>query len=458
MSNRKKKPVKIRFHEGLSPVRTDAGGIDVGSREIWVDVGIERDSEPVRRFETFTADLIEMAEWLKQCGIRSVAMESTGVYWIPVCQILEPRGIEVVLVNAAYAKNVSGRKSDTLDCQWLRTLHSYGLLPASFRPTSDIGVLRAYLRQRQMLIEYAAGHIQHMQKALTQMNLQLAHVISDITGMTGMRIIRAILDGQRDPAQLAALRVGRVKSDEQTIAKALKGDYRPEHVFALKQSLELFDFYQKQIQFCDQQIAVHLQTLESKVDPEKEPLKARRTPKKKRRNEPQFDCRSQAYRISGVDLTRIDSISESAALSLIAEIGVDMSPWKTEKHFASWLTLCPNNKVSGGKVLQRSTRKSASRARDTLRLCAQTLLGSHSALGAYCRRLCARLGMPKGITAAAHKLAVLVYRMIRFGKDYVDSGQDRYEENFKERTLKQLGRRARDLGFNLVPSSQELVP
>jgi transposase len=452
------KPVKIRFHEGLAQIRTDAGGIDVGSREIWVDVGIGRDPEPVRSFETFTADLVEMAEWLKRCGIRSVAMESTGVYWIPVCQILEPRGIEVVLVNAAYAKNVSGRKSDTLDCQWLRTLHSYGLLPASFRPAADIGVLRSYLRHRQMLIEYAAGHIQHMQKALTQMNLQLAHVISDITGMTGMRIIRAIVAGERDPARLAMLRVGHGKSDEQTIAKALKGDYRSEHLFALRQNLELFDSYEKQIQDCDQQIAAHLQTLESKVDPVQEPLKARRTPKKKRRNVPQFDCRSQAYRISGVDLTRIDSISESAALGLIAEIGVDMTPWKTEKHFVSWLTLCPNNKVSGGKVLQRRTRKSASRARGILCLCAQSLLGSRSALGAYCRRLSARLGTPKGITAAAHKLALLVYRMIKFGRDYVDVGQNRYEELFKQRTLKQLARRARDLGFNLVPSSEGLVP
>jgi transposase len=458
MSKGPRKPVKIRYHEGLPQIRGDAGGIDVGSREIWVDVGIERDSEPVRVFETFTADLIEMAEWLKRCGIRSVAMESTGVYWIPVCQILEARGIEVVLVNAAYAKNVSGRKSDTLDCQWLRTLHCYGLLPASFRPAADIGVLRSYLRHRQMLIEYAAGHIQHMQKALTQMNLQLAHVISDITGVTGMKIIRAIVGGQRDPLQLAALRGVRIKSDEQTIAKALQGDYQPEHVFALKQSLELFDSYQKQIQACDQQIAAYLKTLESKVDPGQEPLKARRTRKKQRRNEPSFDCRSQAYRISGVDLTRIDGINESAALSLIAEIGVDMSPWKTEKHFASWLTLCPNNKVSGGKVLQRSTRKSASRARGILRLCGQSLLGSRSALGAYCRRLCARLGMPKGITAAAHKLALLVYKMIKFGKDYVDVGQHRYEEAFKQRTLKHLGRRARDLGFTLVPSSQGLVP
>lgn len=458
MSKVQRKQPNIRFDEGLKQIRSDAAGLDVGASEMWVDVGIENDAQPVRRFETFTADLNAMADWLKSCGIRTVAMEATGVYWIPVFQILEAKGIEAVLVNAAQAKNVSGRKTDMLDCQWLRTLHSYGLLAASFRPAQEIAVLRSYMRHRQMLIETAAAHVQHMQKALAQMNVQLQHVISDITGSTGMRIIRSIVAGQRDPQHLAAMRDSRTKANEQTIAKALEGDYRPEHVFALKQSLELFDFYQKQISDCHQKIASHLRSLETKAEQGQETLKPARTKKKKRRNQPEFNIREEAFRISGVDLTEIDGINESAMLSLIAEVGVDMSPWKTEKHFASWLTLCPNNKISGGKVLQRRTRKSASRARDILRLCAQSLLGSRSALGAYCRRMCMRLGQPKGITAAAHKLALLVYRMMKFGRRYVDIGQDRYEQTYKERALKNLARKARDFGFQLVPVPETQVP
>ena len=453
MGENSKKATKIRYYEGLPQIRGNAGGIDVGASEVWVDVG-SKDPEPVRAFETFTADLNRMGDWLKSCGIETVAMESTGVYWIPVCQILESKGIEVFLVNARHAKNVSGRKSDMVDCQWLRILHSYGLLAASFRPANDIGVLRAYMRHRQMLIEYAAAHVQHMQKAMTQMNVQLQHVISDITGSTGMRIIRAIVGGERDRGRLAAMRDVRTQANEETIAKALEGDYRVEHLFALKQSLELFDSYQKQIGECHQQIADHLKSLESKADPE-DGLKPARMKKKKRRNQPEFRVREEAFRISGVDLTEIDGINESAALGIIAEIGVDMSPWKTEKHFASWLTLCPNNKISGGKVLRRSTRKSASRARDIFQLCAQSLLNSSSALGAFCRRICSRLGKPKGIIAAAHKLALLVYRMIKLGRGYTDIGQEKYEERYKERVMKQLTRKARELGLQLVPSPQQ---
>jgi transposase len=449
MANTSEKTTRVQFHDGLPQIRANAAGIDIGASEIWVDVG-NTDAEPVRRFETFTEDLNRMADWLKQCGIETVAMESTGVYWIPVCQILESKGIEVVLVNARHAKNVSGRKTDMLDCQWIRILHSYGLLAASFRPAADIGVLRSYMRHRQMLVEYAAAHIQHMQKAMTEMNLQLHHVISDITGATGMRITRAIVAGERDRQRLAAMKDVRTKADQNTIAKALEGDYRPEHLFQLKQSLELFDTYQKQIDACHQQIAVYLQSLESKADAIEAPQRGKK-PKKNRRNQLPFPIRNEALRITGVDLTQIDGISETAALELIAEIGRDMSLWKTEKHFASWLALCPNNKISGGKVLRRATRKSSSRARDILRLCAQSLLGSKSALGAYCRRMCGRLGPAKGIVATAHKLALLIYRMLRFGREYVDIGQDKYAQQYKERTLKHLTRKARDLGFQLVP-------
>src|SRR5262245_40311397 len=323
-----------------------------------------------------------------------------------------------------------------LECQWLRTLYCYGLLAASFRPTKYIVVLRSYMRHRLMLIECAAAHVQHMQKALTQMNLQLQHVISDITGATGMKIIRAIVAGERNPNRLAVMRDVRTKANEDTIAKALEGDYRVEHVFALKQNLELFDIYQNQIEACHQQIADYVKSLDSKANPGPA-LKPARIRKKNRRNQPSFNSREEAFRISGVDLTRIDGINESAALGLIAEIGIDMGPWKTEKHFASWLTLCPNNKISGGKVLHRATRKSASRARDIFRLCAQSLLGSRSALGAFCRRMCSRLGPAKGIVAVAHKLALLVYRMMKFGRDYIDIGQERYQQMYKERALRQ---------------------
>jgi len=454
MRKDRRKPI-VRYYEGLPQIRANAAGMDIGAEEIWVDVG-NKDVEGVRRFGTFTADLNEMAEWLKQCGIETVAMESTGVYWIAPFQILEAKGIEVFLVNARFVKNVQGRKSDMLDCQWIRLLHSYGLLPKSFRPAAQIAVLRSYLRHRQMLIQYAASHIQHMQKALTQMNVQIHHVISDITGSTGMRIIRAIVEGKRDPKQLAALRDVRTKATEETMARALEGDYRVEHVFALKQSLELFDSYQKQIQVCDEQIGAHMGTLATKADPLE--LKAARKEKKKRRNQAAFNIREEAFRISGADLTQIDGISESAALALIAEIGVDMSPWKTEKQFASWLALSPNNKISGGKILKRSTRKTANRARDLLRLCAQGLMNSKSALGAYCRRMCGRLGQPKGIVATAHKLALLIYRLMALGRDYVDIGQEAYEKQYKERVLKRLARKAKEFGMQLVPVLQKEVP
>jgi transposase len=451
MARRKKQP-KVEWTDQLPRIRPNASGIDVGASEHWVSVPVGRAAEPVKRFGTFTVDLYQAADWLKECGVTTVAMESTGVYWIPLYQILEERGFEVILVNARHAKNVAGRKTDVSDCQWLQMLHSYGLLSGSFRPVGAICALRSYLRHRQMLIEYGAGHVQHMQKALTQMNLQLAQVISDITGTTGMRIIRAILGGERDPKRLADMRDSRTKNNEETIAKALEGDYRDEHLFALSQSVGLFDYYQQQIAACDQQIAEHLKSMESKADPQTHPILPARVKKKHRRNDPGFDVRQDAYRISGVDLTQIDGISESAALTVLSEIGTNMERWKTEKHFSSWLALCPNNRIRGGKVLQRHTRKAPNRVADILRMSSQSLLNSRSALGAYCRRMCMRLGMPKGITATAHKLSLLIYRMIRFGKDYMDIGQDRYEQQYKDRALKHLARKAKEMGMQLVPS------
>ena len=459
MTKVKKKQKQIRIkqqvNEEMPVINPNAGGIDVGASEIWVSVPPDRDAEAIRRYGVFTCDLVGMADWLKVCGITSVAMESTGVYWIPVFQILQSRGIEVVLVNARYAKNVSGRKSDWLDCQWLRILHSFGLLAGSFQPAADIAVLRSYLRHRQMLIEYGAAHIEHMQKALTQMNLQLTNVVSDITGATGMRIIRSILAGERDPRRLAAMRDCRTKNDEETIAKALEGNYQPEHVFALQQAVELFDFYQQKLSACDNQIAVYLSSLESRIDTEVNPIPPPRAAKNKHRNAPGFDCRNEAYRISGVDLTQIPSISESAALTILSEIGIDMSPWKTEKHFASWLALCPNHKITGGKIFQRSTRKSSNRIHDLLCLCAQSLFNSKTALGAFSRRMRSRLGPEKAIVATAHKLALLIYRLLKFGKAYTDVGQEAYETQYKERSVHNLARKAKEFGFQLVALTME---
>jgi transposase len=459
MTSRKKKQSKSG-DDSLAALRENAAGIDVGATEHWVSVAPDRDSEPVRRFATFTPDLKALADWLNVCGIKTVAMESTGVYWIPLFEMLEERGFEVHLVNARQLKNVAGRKSDWTDCQWIRVVHTYGLLSASFRPPDQIVALRAYLRHRKMLVEYASNHVRHMQKALMQMNLQLHHVLSDITGVTASRIIEAILKGERDAQRLAEFRDGRVKNSVATIAKALDGNYRAEHVFTLKQAYDLYQFYRKQIDDCDQHMQQHVDSLDSKIDLQTNPLpKSRRQGRhSKKRNEIRFDARQQAYRITGVDLTTIDGIDESTALQTLSEIGTDVAAWKTEKHFASWLNLSPNHRISGGKILERQTRNHHNRTRDALRMSAQSLLNSQSALGAYCRRMCARLGHPKGIIATAHKLACLIYRLLKFGGTYIDKGQEYYEKRYKERALKNIARQAKQHGFQLVPISNVLVP
>ena len=359
------------------------------------------------------------------------------------------RGFEVLLVDARRVRNVPGRKTDVLDCQWLQELHTYGLLRGAFRPVDQVCVLRSYLRQRSMLVAYASHHIQHMQKALEQMNLKLAHVVSDITGVTGMGIIKAILGGERDPVKLAKLRDPRCNSSEATIARALEGHYREEHLFALQQALELVEFYQRQITASDRQIEACLQQFEDRSP--KTPLTDR--PRRRRRSGVAFDARSYLYRITGVDLTQIDSIEANTALTVIGEIGLDMSRWPTEKHFGSWLGLAPGSKVSGGKRLSGRTKPSANRAAAALRLAAQSLNQSQSAIGAYFRRLKARLGAPKALTAAGYKLARILYRMLKYGAGYVDQGETVYEERYRDRLLRNLKRRAAELGFELTAIS-----
>ena len=436
---------------GLPIVNARAAGIDIGSRIQVAAIPPELSDNPVRTFQSFTADIEQMANCLVSIGITTVAMESTGVYWIPVYEILEAHGLIVVLANARDCKAVPGRKSDVNDAQWLQRLHACGLLRASFQPAREIAALRAYMRIRDRHLEYASAHMQHMQKALTLMNLQLHHVISDISGVTGLKIIRAIVAGEQDPDILASMRDVRCRESLQTIRSALVGNYQPEHVFALSQALALFDAYQARIADCDKQIENSLQVLNADRPQLETPLPAPRT-KTKQANAPKFDVRSMLYQLTGTDLTLIHGIGPSIALSLVAECGTDMSKWPTEKHFASWLCLSPGCKISGGKVLSARTRKSSSRLASQLRLAASNVGRTETALGAFYRRLAARIGKAKAVTATARKLAILFYRTMRFGMRYEDPGVDQYEQRYRERVVKQLQRRAAHFGFSLQPT------
>jgi len=434
----------------LPLLNPNAAGIDVGASEHYVAVPPDRDEQPVRRFGAFTEDLHALAQWLVQCGVTTVAMESTGVYWIPLYQILEDYGLVVKLVNARHVKHVPGRKSDVQDCQWLQQLESFGLLSGSFRPEAKICILRAYMRQRERLIRSASRHVQQMQKALTEMNIKLHQVISDLTGVTGLAIVRAILAGERDRLKLAAMKDRRIKSSAATIAKALEGDYRAEHLFALRQALELYDYYQQKIAECDSEILKEMQTMETRAEVTASPAPLKRKPRSKHNPIP-FDSQAELYRILGVDLTRIDGLNEATVQLVLSELGLDLcKKWPTEAQFASWLGLCPNNEISGGRVLHRGTRKVINRVANALRMCAQSLLNSKSALGAYARRLRAKRDSQIAITATAHKLARLIYRMLKYGEEYLDIGQEQYQAQYKAGALKSLQRKARQLGYQLI--------
>jgi transposase len=442
---RAKRPGRRR---GMAPVHPHAAAIDIGATLHVAAVGPDRDPEPVRSFGTFTADLHRLADWLVQGGVTTVAMESTGVYWIPAYEILEQRGLEVVLVNARDAKHVPGRKTDVSDAQWLQRLHEYGLLRGSFRPKGEVATLRAYLRQRERLLDYAAAHIQHMQKALTQMNLQLHHVVSDVTGATGMRIIRAIVAGERDLDKLAGYRDPRCHAPLETIRQALVGNDREEHVFALAQALELYDTYQAKVAACDARIEAVLSRLQDAAAKPAGKLPPA-LPALRHANAPAFDVRAALQAVLGVDLTRIHGIGPYLALKLVGECGTDLAAWPSAKHFTSWLCLAPSNKISGGKVLSSRTRRSGSRAAALLRLAAVTVGRTATALGAFYRRLSARIGKAKAVTATARKIAVLFYNAVRHGMDYADPGAAYYEERYRQRVLLNLQRRAKALGYVL---------
>jgi transposase len=445
-----RKTGKPKSDRAMSMVHPNAAAIDVGATLLMAAVRADRTPEPVRSFGTFTTDLHRLVDWFAECGVKTVAMESTSVYWIPIYEMLDARGFAVFLVNARDAKHVPGRKTDVSDAQWLQRLHSYGLLRASFRPKGQFTALRAYVRQRERLLEYAASHIQHMQKALTEMNLQLHHVIADITGTTGLRIIRAILSGEHDPKVLAGLRDYRCHATAETIEKALTGNYRAEHLFALEQALALYDAYHEKVSACDARIEAVMKDLSIDRSHDAAVL----TPSRRRTDQMNglaFDVRSALFALLGKDITKIDGFGPYLSLKLVAECGDDLSAWPSAKHFTSWLGLAPNNKISGGKVLSARTKRSGSRAAALLRLAAVTVGRTDTALGAFYRRLSARIGKAKAVTATARKIAVLFYNAVRHGMEYVDPGASFYETRYRKRVVDNLHRRAKTFGFVLQP-------
>ena len=447
---------KPRLSGRMLPIlHRDAAGIDIGAEEIFVAVPPDRDIDPVRRFATFTRDLVALADWLRQCNIRSVAMESTGVYWIPLYQILETRGFEVFLVNAHHVKNVPGRKSDVSDCQWIQYLHSVGLLKASFRPTDEICVLRSLWRHREGLVQMAAEHVQLMQKALSQMNLQLHHVLSDIVGVSGIAILDAVLAGERDPIKLASLCNRRIRSSRQTVAKSLEGDYRSEHLFALRQSLAAYRFYRQLMAEVDLELEQKMKNLpRAEGAPDKRPAGTKRRIYQHAANEPAFDLKEELFRIAGVDLTDVPGVSTLTAHTILMEVGTDVSRFRNASAFASWLGLCPEQRVSGGKLLYTRTRKVKNRAAIALRLGAHCLYHAQNYLGDFYRKMKWRLGAPAAITATAHKLARIIYHMLSTRQPYSEEVFARCDQQASVRTEKRLRKQAAELGFQLAPITE----
>ena len=450
-AKRKNSPKKkaVNF-DVLEQVQLNAAGIDIGAEEIYVCVPPGHGDERIQVFPTFTVDLNRLAKWLVAREVKTVAMESTGIYWIPLYDILEDHGITVCLVNARHLKNVTGRKSDVSDCEWLYQLHTYGLLRGAFHPTDEIRALRTLARQRKMLVQYRAAHIQHMQKAMELMNIKLTYVLSDITGVTGMAIIHSILDGERNPQVLAQYRDPKCKHSEGEIAKALEGNYRREHLFALQQAVELYDAYGGQLQALDEEMEAmytELQLPEDEFPDGTTPPAPKR--ESRRKNQAHFDLSSALYQMVGVDLTQIKGIDALTAQTILSEVGMDMSKWPTEKHFASWLGLCPNNQITGGKVKRRRTKKTDNSAAAALRVAAQSLARSNSAIGAFYRRMKARSGKKMANVATAHKLSRIVYYMLKNRVDFVDFGADHYDAQQRERAIKRLHKQASRLGMKV---------
>ncbi len=458
MAKRKRKRKSVQkasqTFADLEQLNLNAAGLDIGASEIYACVPRDRDERPIRSFGTYTVELYLLADWLEACGVETVAMESTGVYWIPAYEVLEARGFDVCLVNARHLKNVPGRKSDVLDCEWLQRLHTDGLLRSSFRPEEEVCALRALVRQRKQLVESRSRQIQLMQKAMEQMNVKLTEVVSDITGVTGLSIIRAIVQGERDPKVLARLRNHQCRKSKDEIAMALEGTYQFEHLFALQQALAAYDFYGQQLHECDRMIEAQYDSMPD-TPPGDDTSPPKGNNQKPRKNQPDFDLASSLYRLVGVDLTEIDGIDALTAQTVLSEIGLDMTRWPTVKHFANWLGLSPNSKISGGKLLSSRTKKTKNRATTALRVAAQSLHRSDSALGAFYRRMRARNGPAKAVTATAHKLARIIYFMLRDRTPYRAPSVEEYEQQHRERLIRNLKRRAKRLGLQMIPIETE---
>lgn len=455
--------------KSLTVIHPHAAGVDIGATEHYGAVppdAVPAGQPAVRKFGTFSEDLDQLVEWLKACGVTTVAMESTGVYWIPLFQKLEAAGFEVVLVNAHMLKHVPGRKTDVQDCQWIQQLHSYGLLRASFRPEDPICRLRTLVRHRASVVSHGAEHILHMQKALTQMNVQLHHVVSHLTGETGQRILRAILAGERNPEKLVKLRDPQItRSTEEEMLKGLTGDWRPELLFVLGQSFGAWEFYQEQMKECDQAIEQQLKSIEtakpkpavqrSAADPLASANPRPKRPQSRKRNDPEMDLAPELARICGVDLTAAHGLRVLTVLVLIAEIGSDTSQWRSAKAFTSWLGLCPNNKISGGRVLSSGTRKVVNRAATALRMAAVGLAETDTWLGSFYRRMRSRMGPAGAVTATARKLATIVYYLLSKQEAFIDRDLAIYEERVNRQRVARLKKQAARMGFRLVPLSPE---
>lgn len=441
-----------RSFAGMSQVHAHAAGVDVGAHEIMVCVAGGEEMQIVRSFGSYTVDLQAIGIWLAEHGVQTVAMESTGVYWIPLFEELERRGFHCHLISSRSLRRVPGRKSDVVDCQWIQTLHSYGLLESSFRPEADLVALRTLLRHRAQLIQHRSPHVLHMQKALLQMNIQLSQALSDVSGETGQAIIRAIVAGERDPHKLAGMRNYRCKKDEQEIAKALTGTWRGEHLFILKQALELYDFYTRQLEECDAEIerTYSLVRPEWKVEEKQDMPESKRNSHSK--NTPKnVQVRKHLKRICGVDLTAVHGVSASLAQTIVLEVGTDMQKFPTEKHFCSWLGLAPKKEISGGKVLKNKTLKTHNRAGQAFRMAAGSVMRADCVFGAFYRRQKARLGPAQAAVATAHLIARVVYKMLKYQVEYEPLSVAQYEQHYREQQLKYLHKKAAKFGFQLTP-------
>lgn len=428
-------------------MRANAGGIDIGATEIFVAVPADRDTDSVRSFLTFTHDLHELADWLQRCRVDTVAMESTGVYWIPLFQILEARGIEVHLVNAQHVHHVPGRKSDVLDCQWLQYLHSVGLLKASFRPEQAVCEIRSLMRHRQNLVEMSCVHVQHMHKSLDQMNLQIHHVISDITGVTGLAIVDAIVAGKTNPEELAQLRNHRIKASVETVTKSLVGDYRPEHIFTLKQSRAAYGYHQQLIADCDQEIQQRIQSVGTNNGG---PTAVVDSSDSTTTPPPRFDLRSHLERIFGVDLTAVPGFETLRVQTIFSELGADLSKFSTDDQFCSWLNLCPKDGSSAGRHVRGPKVKTKNRVTQAFRLAAQSLHHSQSYLGDFYRSQRARHGAVKATKNTAHKLARIFYHLVTTRQRYDETVFAKLETRNRTRRLHKLQSLAKLMGYSLV--------